>query len=75
MSDYIVNPVVKYTVRMPFDSFAELKSWSEDMQKCRSAVYNPVSDPFACFRQNEIIKYREFVSICYPSAVIVFEMD
>ena len=66
MTDYFVSPaVVKDMVRMPFDSFAELKSWSEDMEKCRLAVYDRESDIYIRIMQiQKISKYLEFVSIC-----------
>ena len=66
MSDYIMNPVVKYNVGMPFDSFAELKSWSEEMENCRLAVYDQESHICSRIRENEkISKYLNFVRICW----------
>ena len=66
MSDCIVNPAVKYKVGMPFDSFAELKSWSEEMDNCRLAVNDLISDRNALIRVSQkLSKYVKFVSICW----------
>ena len=68
MSDYIVNPAVEKDMfrNMPFDSFAQLKSWSEEMESCRLALYDRESDIYTRIRQSQkISKYHEFVSICW----------
>ena len=76
MSDYVVDAAVKYNVDMPFDSFAALKTWSDDMANCRLATVDHTERSLQTKKtqHQKITKYMDFVSI-YMIGVIVFEIN